>query len=206
MKPDLNPELLNTSELLALSLLERQNSPMVKELSVRYGCPLELYQATVEELQQITGIGPAKATQIKAILELGKRLLSTPVETRPVIKSPSDVADLLLNELKLLDREHFKAIYLNTKHHVISIETISIGNLNSSLVHPRELFKTAIKRSAGAIIAVHNHPSGSPEPSAEDVEITRRLVEVGNLIGIQVLDHIIIGNGNWVSLKEQGVI
>lgn len=200
------PELLDIKDLLAMSLLEKQDSPAVNELSAKYSCFNELCNATTEELKQIKGIGPAKASQIKAIIELSRRLLSTPAKSRPTIKNPSDVTDLLMGEMKLLDREHFKAIYLNTKHTIISVETISIGSLNASLVHPRELFKTAIKRSAGAIIAVHNHPSGDPTPSVEDIEITRRLVEAGNIIGIQLLDHVIIGDYNYVSLKEEGVI
>jgi DNA repair protein RadC len=193
-------------KLLALTLREKEESITVNELVAKYECPRDLYNATVEELATIKGIGPAKAKQIKAIVELGIRLASMRGEARPVIKSPADVADLLMPEMRYLDREHFRVMLLNTKHHVFGVETISVGNLNSSLVHPRELFRNAIKRGAAAVVLVHNHPSGDPSPSTEDTEITRRLVEVGNLIGIQVLDHVIIGEGNYVSLREQGVI
>lgn len=199
-------ETLGIKDLIALSLLKNQDSLAVKELVARYECPQELYNATTEELQQIHGIGPARAVQLRAMLELGRRLLSDPDKRKAVIKSPGDVANMLLPEMRFLDREHFKAVYPNTKHHVISVETISIGSLNSSIVHPRELFKKAIKIGAGALIAVHNHPSGDPTPSVEDIEITRRLTKAGNIIGIQLLDQVVLGNGNWISLKEQGVI
>jgi len=144
--------------------------------------------------------------QLKAALELGRRLSSEVSKPKFMVKSPEDVYHFLREKMRYYDREHFKAVFLNTKHHVITVETISVGSLNSSLVHPRELFKNSIKRSAAALILAHNHPSGDPTPSIEDIEITRRLVEVGNIIGIQVLDHIVIGESSFVSLKEQGVI
>lgn len=194
--------------LLAVTLREKQDSVAVAELVAKYECPGDLYHATIEELSSIKGIGPVKAKQLKAAVELGIRLATMKNKARPVISCPSDVADLLMPEMRYLDREHFKVIHLSTKHHVLAIETVSVGTLNSSLVHPRECFKNAIKRSSAAILACHNHPSGlrNPEPSPEDIEITRRLVEVGKLLGIPLLDHIIIGDGNYVSLKEQGVI
>ncbi|MGB9905674.1 MAG: RadC family protein, partial [Desulfotomaculales bacterium] len=165
-----------------------------------------LVQASVEELSAVKGVGPAKAAQIKAALELGKRLAADSGEERAVIKTPADAAGLVMEEMRHLDREHFRALLLNAKNQVIGQEVISIGTLNSSAVHPRELFKSAIKRSAAALILVHNHPSGDPSPSREDVEVTRRLVEVGRLIGIEVLDHLVIGDNKFSSLKAKGLL
>ncbi|MCL6448026.1 MAG: DNA repair protein RadC [Armatimonadetes bacterium] len=165
-----------------------------------------LVQASVEELAEIKGVGPAKAAQIKAALELGKRVATNAPEQRVVIKTPEDAAGLVMEEMRHLDREHFRALLLNAKNQVIGQEVISIGTLNSSTVHPRELFKNAIKRSAAAIILIHNHPSGDPSPSREDIEVTRRLIEVGHLIGIEVLDHLIIGDNKFNSFRAKGLM
>lgn len=159
--------------------------------------------SSVEELSKIKGIGAAKAVQIKAAVELGRRISSNSRRQRVTITSPSDVKDLLMAEMRFLEKEHFKIILLNIKNHVISIEEISIGSLNSSIVHPREVFKPAIRRSSASVILVHNHPSGDPTPSREDIEVTARLVEAGKILGISVLDHIIIGNNSILSLKEK---
>jgi len=165
-----------------------------------------IVNSTVEELSNIKGIGVAKAVQIKAAVELGKRISSYNKRHQVTITSPLDVKELLMEEMRFLEKEYFKAVLLNTKNHVISIEEISVGSLNSSIVHPREVFKPAIKRSSASIILVHNHPSGDPTPSKEDIEVTSRLVNAGNILGISVLDHIIIGNNSIVSLKEQGLM
>ena len=158
----------------------------------------------MEELGNIRGIGPAKTAQIKAAIELGKRLATTNRWERPVIKSPIDVFHRLGEEMRYLDRENFNVVMLNTKNHVLGVEVISVGSLNASLVHPRELFKRAILKSAAGVILVHNHPSGDPQPSEEDKLVTCRMVEAGKIIGIEVLDHIIIGDGRFASLREQG--
>lgn len=165
-----------------------------------------LLGATVEELQQIKGVGPAKACQVKAAVELAKRIAALGGEIRPVIKSPQDIVDLLMEEMRFLDREHFKTVILNTKNQVLAMETVSVGSLNSSVVHPREVFKNPIKKSAAAIILVHNHPSGDPTPSSEDVAVTKRLVEGGKLLGIEVLDHVVIGDKRYVSLREKNLV
>ncbi|MEW5899118.1 MAG: DNA repair protein RadC [Bacillota bacterium] len=165
-----------------------------------------LVQASVEELSEIKGVGPAKAAQIKAALELGKRVATNAPERRAVIKTPEDAAGLVMEEMRHLDREHFRALLLNAKNQVIGQEVISIGTLNSSTVHPRELFKNAIKRSAAAIVLIHNHPSGDPSPSREDIEVTRRLIEVGHLIGIEILDHLIIGDNKFNSFRAKGLM
>jgi DNA repair protein RadC len=161
--------------------------------------------ATEQELMQIKGIGKAKAKQILAALELAKKL-NAPAEAPYIIRSPRDVAQLIIPEMRYLQVEHFVVLFLNTKNGVIAKETISIGSLSASIVHPREVFKAAIKRSSASIIVTHNHPSGNPTPSAEDIQVTKRLVESGNIIGIDVLDHIIIGGDQFYSLKEHGLM
>ena len=139
-----------------------------------------------------------------AALELGRRLVINSVEERPRIRSAADVAALSLPRMRDLPREEFVAFLLDTRHRVIETKTISIGHLNASLVHPRELFREGVRRSAAAMILAHNHPSGDPEPSADDVRLTRRLQEAGKLLGITVLDHVIIGDNRYVSMRERG--
>lgn len=165
-----------------------------------------LTDSTIEELQAIKGIGLAKASQIIAAVELGKRIALTTNVNNYRIKGPDDVSNLLMEDMRYLKKEAFNILLLNTKHEVIAIENISIGSLNASIVHPREVFNRAIKRSSSAIILAHNHPSGDPKPSAEDISITKRLVEAGTIIGISVLDHIIIGDGIYLSLKEENLM
>lgn len=166
----------------------------------------ELSQLTMEELTKLKGIGRVGATALTAAFELGRRLTKAPAEKKPYIKSPEDAAALLMEEMRFLDREHFKVLLLNTKNQVITLEIVSIGTLNSSAVHPRELFKSAIRKSAAAVVLVHNHPSGDPSPSREDMDVTRRLKEAGEIMGIEVLDHIIIGDGKFISFKAKGML
>ena len=161
-----------------------------------------LRNATIEELCSIKGIGPAKACQILAAVELGKRISLTGKSQRYKIKSPEDISRLMMENLRYLNKEKFSSILLNTKHEVLNIEEVSVGSLNASIVHPREVFISAIKKSSSAIILVHNHPSGDPTPSKEDIQITRRLIESGKLLGIQVLDHVIIGDNIYFSMRE----
>jgi DNA repair protein RadC len=163
-------------------------------------------ESSIEELSQIKGIGPAKSVQIKAAIELGRRIYSFKKQETTTISTPYDVNNLLMEEVRFLEKEYFKTVLLNVKNQVISVEDISVGSLNSSIVHPREVFKPAIKRSSASIILVHNHPSGDPTPSKEDIEVTRRLYKAGEILGIQVLDHVIIGDCRFISLKEKGVI
>ncbi len=204
------PEGLTVIELLAILMGTGTNAMSAIDLAAllltKSGGLLGLAESSVEELCLIKGLGPAKVAQLKAAIELGRRLSAEVAGPRQVIKSPMDVYNLLKEKMRYCDREHFVAVFLNTKHYVITVETVSVGSLNSSLVHPRELFKNSIKRSAAALILAHNHPSGDPTPSVEDIEITRRLGEVGNIIGIQVLDHIVIGENTFISLKDQGII
>ncbi len=165
-----------------------------------------LTDSTVEELSQIKGIGLAKSSQLIAAVELGKRIALATKANNYRIKTPDDVSNLLMEEMRYLKKEHFNIILMNTKNEVIAIENISVGSLNASIVHPREVFVRAIKRSSFAIVLAHNHPSGDPSPSTEDIKITQRLQEAGKLIGITVLDHIIIGDGNYYSLKENDLM
>jgi DNA repair protein RadC len=151
------------------------------------------------------GVGDAKASVLLAAAELGKRLVSEAPPKRPIISGPQDVYELLKGRLAHLDRERFVVLLLNTKNAVIESHTVSIGTLSSALVHPREIFKPAIQASAASIILAHNHPSSHLEPSREDREVTKRVVEAGETIGIEVLDHLIIGDG-FLSLKERGLL
>ena len=165
-----------------------------------------LTNCTMEELMQIRGVGLAKASQVIAAVELGKRIALTTNVNNYKIQGPEDISNLLMEEMRYLNKEIFNIILLNTKNNVIAIENISIGSLNASIVHPREVFNIAIKRSSSAIILAHNHPSGDPKPSMEDINITKRLIEAGTIIGINVLDHIIIGDGIYFSMKEKEII
>lgn len=157
------------------------------------------------ELTNIKGIGPAKVAQIKGALELGKRLYEEQ-RRKKVIRTPEDAAQYVESDMRYLDREHLGVLCLDSKNNVIAFEKISIGTVNASLAHPRECFKAAIKHSAVAVIFVHNHPSGDPTPSNEDVQLTKQLKNAANLLGIDLLDHIIIGDGDWRSLKEKGLM
>ncbi len=199
-------EKMSISELLAVVLQADVEGETIKELSVRYLTAKNLYQASLEELLDVNGIGTQKALLLKSILELGIRIVSAPRDETPALTSPTDVLRLLSPRMEYLDRENFIAVLLNTKNRVISVETVSIGSLNSSIVHPREIFKNAVRLSAASVILAHNHPSGDPTPSREDLEITKRLAEAGKLIGIEVLDHIVIGVNAFTSFKEQGLI
>lgn len=201
---------LSNGELLAILLRTGSHQESALELASRIlkqGNGLEfLARASLEELTQIHGVGLAKASQIKAAVELGRRLAVYKAQQAFTVNSPETAANLLMDEMRFLDKEHFKVVLLNTKNHIIAIETISVGSLNASIVHPREVFKQAITKSAAALILAHNHPSGDPTPSQEDLEVTKRLVEAGKLLGIQVLDHLIIGNGRYISFKAQGLL
>ncbi|UCZ55355.1 DNA repair protein RadC [Bacillus shivajii] len=201
---------LSNQELIALLLGSGTKNESVIQLSARVlqhfdGLRL-LKEASVKELQDIKGIGEAKAVLLKAALELGKRIRQLPPEDRYVIKSPEDVAEFMMEEMRHLTQEHFVALYLNTKNQVIHKQTIFIGSLNASIVHPREVFKEAFRYSAASIVCLHNHPSGEPSPSHEDIEVTKRLTECGRLIGIDLLDHVIIGDKKYCSLKEKGYV
>lgn len=201
---------LSNQELLAIILRSGTKSESVLQLSARLLHDFEglynLKDATIEELRKVNGIGPTKAIQLLATMEFGRRISRLPQQDRYVIRSPEDGANYLMEEMRFLTQEHFICLYLNTKNQVIHQRTVFIGSLNASIVHPREVFKEALKRSAASMICFHNHPSGDPSPSREDIEVTKRLVECGKMIGIEVLDHIIIGDQRFISLKEKGLV
>jgi DNA repair protein RadC len=204
------PQVLSAAELLAVLLRtgtqEFSAIGLAEKLLSHFGSLRALSNATVEQLASFKGIGTAKAAQLQAAIELGKRLAVFGENTKPVIRSPHDVHSLVTPELRDEQKEHFKALMLDTKNQVIRIKTISIGSLNASLIHPRELYREAISAASASVIVVHNHPSGDPTPSREDIEVTKRLMEAGKVVGIDLLDHIVVGDGRWVSLKERGLL
>lgn len=203
-------ESLSQAELLAILLrtgTRRESAIHVAQRILgQVGGLRRLADLSIEELTQIKGIGPAKAVQLKAGMELGRRMANTRLDQPVTIRSPHDAADILTEQLRYLQKEHFVCLFLNTKNHVIAQETLSMGSLNASIVHPREVFRAAIKCSSASIICAHNHPSGDPTPSPEDISLTRRLLEAGEIVGIDVLDHLIIGDDGFVSMKERGLM
>lgn len=163
-------------------------------------------QADFAQLTEVAGIGPAKACQIMAAFELGKRVAMFSGNLKPVIRQPTDVFEYFRDQMSLLPKEVFRVVALDTKNRIIKDQIVSEGTLNASIVHPRDVFRVAVVNSAASLILLHNHPSGDPMPSQEDIAITRRLVEVGKLMEITVLDHLIIGGGTFVSLKEMNLL
>lgn len=199
---------LSNLELLAIIIGSGTKNESVMDLASRLLMHFEglhlLHDATIEELTAIRGIGEAKGVSILAAIELGKRISQYRTKDKYVIRSPQDGADFVMEEMRRLSQEHFVVIFLDSKNQVIHYQTIFIGSLNASIVHPREIFREAVKRSAASIICAHNHPSGDPTPSKEDIQVTKRLVDAGKMMGIELLDHIIIGNRKYTSLKEKG--
>jgi len=200
---------LAVSELLAIVIrigVGGENAIRLAERTLAHfgGLP-GIARASIKELTQVKGIGTAKAVQIKASLELGRRLIATTPQERPTVTSPADAANLLMTEMSLLEQEHLRLVLLDTRNHVLATPTIYVGSLNTSVVRVGELFRAAIKENAAAMIVVHNHPSGDPSPSPEDVRVTGQIVSAGKLLDVDVLDHIIIGRQRFVSLKERGL-
>jgi DNA repair protein RadC len=205
----LGPQALSTAELMGILLrvgVSGENAVQVgQRLLNTFGGISGLHRADFDEVCNQRGIGQAKAAQIKAALELGYRLSIESPEDRKAIHSPQDAADLVKYEMSALEQEELWVMLLDTRNRVLRIDTIYRGSLNSSQVRVGELFKNAIRRAAAAIIVVHNHPSGDPTPSPDDVAVTRAIVQAGKLLDIEVLDHLIIGSGQYVSLKERGL-
>jgi DNA repair protein RadC len=204
------PKSLANHELVAILLGTGTKDESVLQLSNRLLIHFDglrlLKDASLDEMTSIKGIGTAKAIQLLAAVEIGRRITNLNYNERYTIRSPEDGAKYMMNDMRFLSQEHFVCLYLNTKNQVIHKQTVFIGSLNASIVHPREVFKEAFRRSAASIICLHNHPSGDPAPSREDIEVTKRLVECGKIIGIEVLDHLIIGENKFVSLKEKGYL
>lgn len=199
---------LSNQELIAILLRTGTRNESVLVLANRvlssFDKIQDLKDATIEEYTKVKGVGQAKATVLLAATELGKRLYQQHTEDRFTIRSPEDAAAYLMTDMTSLKQEHFVVLFMNVKNEVLHKQTIFIGSLNSAIVHPREIFREAVKRSAASIICAHNHPSGNPTPSPEDIEVTKRLTEAGALMGIEVLDHVIIGDHQFISLKEKG--
>jgi DNA repair protein RadC len=200
---------LSTTELLAIVIGSGHGNDNVLQLAQLLLSDLDglsgLARASTHELRQVKGIGEVKAAQIKAALELGRRVTKSPRPERPIVRSPAEAANLLMPEMCNLEQEHTRAILLNTRNYVLSMPTIYIGSLNSTVIRVAELFRAGIRQNAASLIVAHNHPSGDPAPSPEDVAITRKMVEAGDLLGIELLDHIIIGRHAFVSLKDRGL-
>jgi len=196
---------LSDAELLAVILgggTRGSGVLAIAEEILRYYGSSRLSTVSIRDLQAVQGIGPAKACQLLASLELGRRVFRPEEEPAFLIKKPEDAATLT-RELANARKEHFCTLYLDTRNRVIRKETISIGTLNASLVHPREVFQPAVESSAASVVLVHNHPSGDPEPSREDLLLTKRLVTAGEIMGIDVLDHVIVAKRSFVSLRER---
>ncbi|MBE3575428.1 MAG: DNA repair protein RadC [Firmicutes bacterium] len=201
---------LSDSELLAVCLhtgtSDESALALADRLLARFGGLRGLASVQPDELCAVRGVGPAKAARVAAALELGRRLAYQEAAQRVTLPTPEAVARFMMPEMRFLEKEHFRVILLDTKNQVIEVHLVSVGTLSSSLVHPRELFRQSIRRGCASVILVHNHPSGDPTPSPEDIQVTRRLQAAGELLGIDVLDHIIIGDNKYVSLRQQGLM
>ncbi len=204
------PESLSNKELLAVILRCGTRGENILSLSDRILSEVNgldgLLNISFDDAMKIKGIKEGKASQILALSELFKRFNTLRANSMSSISRPQDVADMLVNEMKSLSQEVLKLLVLNTKNKIIKIKDVFKGTLNSSIVHPREIYSEAIKSGGASIIICHNHPSGDPTPSDEDINITLRIKECGNIIGINLLDHIIVGDKKYISLKEKGII
>lgn len=205
----LGPGALTDAELLAILLrvgVPGANAVQVgQSLLQEFGGLPGIHRATFDEVVNIKGVGPAKAAQLKAAIELGRRIAIAKPDDRPAIHSPSDAANLILYEMSALDQEELRVILLDNRNHVLGITKVYQGSVNNSQIRVGEIFKAAVRMNAPSIIVVHNHPSGDPTPSPEDVAVTRGIVQAGKLLDIEVLDHLVIGRGKFVSLKERGL-
>lgn len=201
---------LSNAELLAIILrvgtLDANAVQVGHQLLAKFGGLGGMVRASNSQLEAMKGVGPAKVAQVKAALELGRRLLIESPEERPQIRSPADAANLVMSDMSYLEQEKLKVMLLDTKNRVLGTEEVYAGSLNTSLIRVGEVFKEAIRAgNCNSIIVVHNHPSGDPTPSPEDVAVTRQIVEAGKLLDVEVLDHLIIGQQRFVSLKERGL-
>jgi DNA repair protein RadC len=206
---NLGASVLSDAELLAILLrvgLEGENAvQLAQRLLLTLGGIAGIHRATFDDVCAQKGLGPAKTAQIKAAIELGRRLSMVSPDEKPTIHSPADAAALVQYEMGALEQEELRVLLLDTRNRVLKIDTVYRGSLNSSQIRIGELFKFAIRVNCAALIVVHNHPSGDPTPSPDDVAVTRALVQAGKLLDIEVLDHLVIGLGKFVSLKERGL-
>jgi DNA repair protein RadC len=205
----LGPQSLTNAELLAILLrvgVVGESAVQVgQRLLQNFGGISGIHRASIDELSSQKGIKLAKAAQIKAAIELGRRLILEAPDERPAIHSPAEAAELVQYEMSALEQEELRVILLDTRNRVQHVETVYRGSVNSSQVRVAEIFKTAIRRNATNIIVIHNHPSGDPTPSPDDIAITRAILQAGELLDVKLLDHIIVGRGRFVSLKERGL-
>jgi len=198
-------ESLSDAEIVSLVLGTSHDDAHANQLLSDAGSWLGLQRLSVAELQQTPGIGVARAVRLKAALDMPRRIAQSDLCSRPQIRAPQDAAQLMLIEMSHLDQEHLRVICLDTKNRVQVIQTLYVGSLNSSLLRVGEVYKEAIRRNSSAIIVVHNHPSGDPNPSADDIQVTRDIMAAGKLLDVDFLDHLIIGHGQWVSMRERGL-
>ena len=205
----LGAQALSKAELIGILLrvgVPGENAvEMGQRLLKHFGGLSGLHRAPLEELTNQHGIGAAKAAQLKAAIELGRRLMVESPEERPIINSPDDAAELVRYEMSALEQEHLRVLLLDTRNRVLDIVEVYQGSVNTSQVRVGEVFKAAIRRNATAVIIVHNHPSGDPAPSPDDLAVTRACVQAGKLVDVEVLDHLVIGQGRYVSMKERGL-
>lgn len=200
------PESLSDAALLGV-LIGEAGVFRANELLERHPIPDGLWRVSAEDLTDLSGVGPAGAARVLACLEMSRRATAWRTSRRPTISTPEDVVALCSPQLRGADREHFWALALNTKNQLVKMVEVSVGSLNASIVHPRELFRDAVRASAAAVVVVHNHPSGDPTPSGADIQLTRRLIKAGDVLGIEVLDHVIIGDGGeHTSLRDMGLM
>jgi len=206
---DAGPAALSNSELLAILLrtggANESALAMASRLLATFNGLAGLARSSFAELCAQRGLGEAKAAQIQAALEMGKRLVAAQPEERPVIRSADDVARLLQSEMGLLDQEHMRVLLLNTRNQVLAANDVYRGSVHTAVVRIGELFREALRHNAPAIILVHNHPSGDPKPSSDDVAMTQQAIEAGELLDVEVLDHVVIGHEGFVSMKQQGL-
>ena len=204
------PKALTDAELLAIIIRtgsrgEASTITASRILNIDRRGLAAIHMLDIKQLMTINGIGRVKSIQLKALAEIAKRLSKSTSIEKLCIDSPASIANIYMEEMRYHEREHFKVIFLNTKNAIIGDKDISIGTVNASLVDPREIFKMALSYKAVHLILMPNHPSGNPTPSQSDIEVTKRMVKAGNVLGMDILDHIIIGDGNYISLKEQGL-
>jgi DNA repair protein RadC len=203
-------EVLSVRELLAIVVGpgSRQKGAMelAEEVVSTFESLRDMAGASVERFSRVSGMGLAKACRLRAAIELGRRVVKAGRGERRTVRCPEDAAGLVMEDMKNLDREHFKVILLDSKNAVISVETVSVGTVNASIVHPREALKPALEKSATSMILVHNHPTGNVSPSREDIMITKRFEKCGRILGIEIVDHLIIGDDDYKSMKESGYL
>jgi len=195
----------NLVELLAAVISGPRQIEIAHDLLGRLKDLDGLAQASMEELALSYGLGPVGAARLKAALELGRRALLAAPEDRLVVRSPADVAQVLMAEMSHLEQEHFRVLFLDTRNRVLDAETLYVGSLNASHIRVGEVYREAVRRNCAAIICAHNHPSGAADPSPEDVAVTRQIVEAGKLLDVECLDHLVIGRQRFVSLRERGL-